>query len=364
MLVNDACKWLARAVSGIIGHTVYAVLGAKAAATQRLPMVPLLRRHWASYLCGAYLGCDIQTLPEAVCVDTGRDVGYGTVPLEKSPLTGGAVRPWRLNWNGRDYAAEDIYRLFYGRSHLVFGWSKEELHWQEPWDHLADYFACAVADAQAIFGPGERLLAYLFGTLAHIVGDSLIKSVRPVLGLHLLDGQYTSRNRPIQDLVTFHEVGRKELHLSWPDLLADLAAAPIEPLQAHTMRVGARRGALGRSYPEGWRPELAPLLNLVMVENRRYLEILIPGWLKELELIRTEHGLDCAEATRALTGLHYAEMVALADRANFRQALWQIGETVAGVFADVVQHRPSLQDLPDDGPDWNELTNRWHRPPR
>lgn len=326
---------------------MYAVLGARAAEARRLPVAPLLRRQRASYLCGAYLGCDIQTLPEAVCVDTGREVGYGTVPLEKSPVTGGAVRPWKLAFAGREYTARDIHRLFYGRSHLVFGWSAEEQRLQEPWDHLADYFACAAGDARTIFRPGERSLAYLFGTLAHIVGDSLIKSVQPGLTLHLLDGKYTPRNRPIQDLITFHEVGCKELKLNWSDLLAELAAAPVEPLQPHAMRIGERRGELGQQFRGGWRPDLAPLLNVVMAENRRYLKALIPGWLKEMELERTERGLDCSEDMRAISGLRYAEMVALAEKADFRHALWQIGEAVADSFAAVVQIQPLLHDLPE-----------------
>lgn len=340
---------------------MYAILGAQAAATRRLPVAPLLHRHWASYLCGAYLGCDIQTLPEAVCVDTGREAGYGTVPLQASPITGGAVRRWKLVVAGREYTANDIHRLFYGRSHLVFGWNREEQHLQEPWDHLADYFACAAGDARTLFGAGERSLAYLFGTLAHIVGDSLIKSIRPGLKLRLLDGQYTARNRPIQDLVTFHEVGRKELKLNWPDLLADLAAAPVEPLQPHTMRVGEPRGELGRGCSAGWRPELVPLLNVVMAENRRYLKALIPGWLKELELERSGNGWDCSAAFRKLTGLHYPEMVALADQAGFRHALWQIGEAVGDLFAAVAQIQPKLHDLTGETPGWEELTRRWRR---
>ncbi len=74
-------------MSGIVGHATYAILGAKAARQRRLSVAPLIARHWAAYLAGSYLGCDIQTMPEAVCLDTGREVGYGTVPLEKSPLT-------------------------------------------------------------------------------------------------------------------------------------------------------------------------------------------------------------------------------------------------------------------------------------
>jgi len=107
-------------MSGIIGHTIYALLGEQSATARRLPIVSLIRRHRASYLCGAYLGCDIQTVPEAVCVDTGCEVGYGTVPLSKSPLTGGAVRPWKLAQDGRDYAARDIHQL-------TDGWRRDEL---------------------------------------------------------------------------------------------------------------------------------------------------------------------------------------------------------------------------------------------
>ena len=342
-------------MSGIIGHTMYAVLGAKVAAERGLPIAPLLRRHWNSYLCGAYLGCDIQTLPESICVDTGREVGYGTVPLKSSPVTGGAVRPWKIVLDGQGYTPRDIHSLFYGRAHLVFGWSKEERHLQEPWDHLPDYFACAVTDARSIFGPDERPQAYLFGMLTHIIGDSLIKSVQPGLTLHLLDGKYTPRNRPIQDLVTFHEVGRKEFKLNWPALLAGLADAPVEPVQAHAMRVGEARGALGHSFNKAWRSDLLPLLNLVMAENRRYLKVLIPGWLKELELKPAGDTLDCSEAFRKITGLHYAEMVTIAEEAKFRHALTQIAETIADTFSHVVEAQPQLHDLSADAPTWEQL---------
>ncbi|MCA9177565.1 MAG: hypothetical protein KDB14_23930, partial [Planctomycetales bacterium] len=209
-------------MSGIVGHTMYAILASRAASARQLPIAPLLRRHLASYLCGAYLGCDVQTMPEAVCVDTGQEVGYGTAPLERSPITGGAVKPWSLSFEDRQLRPREIHRMFYGRAHLVFGWSPAEREHTLPWDHLPDYVALAMQDAIDLFGPGERQLAYLFGWLAHIVGDSLIKSIRPGVTLKLLDGTYTAANRPIQDLVTFHEVGRAELKLNWPALLDDL----------------------------------------------------------------------------------------------------------------------------------------------
>ena len=46
-------------MSGIIGHTTYAILGAKAAAYRGLPIAPVIQRQFASYLAGSDLGCDI-----------------------------------------------------------------------------------------------------------------------------------------------------------------------------------------------------------------------------------------------------------------------------------------------------------------
>ena len=94
---------------------MYGLLALKAAKARGLAVTPLIERHLPSFLCGAYLGCDIQVMPEAICVDTGRGVGFGTVPLVKSPLTGGAVEPWTIEHEGRKYRPKEIHELFYGR---------------------------------------------------------------------------------------------------------------------------------------------------------------------------------------------------------------------------------------------------------
>ncbi|MEO2023969.1 MAG: hypothetical protein ABGX05_19250, partial [Pirellulaceae bacterium] len=105
-------------MSGVIGHMMYAILGGKAATHRRLPVAPLLNRYYASYLAGAYLGCDVQTLPAAICVDTGAPIGYGSQLPAHSPLTGGAVRPYRLTVDQQQYSPREIHQLFYGRTHL------------------------------------------------------------------------------------------------------------------------------------------------------------------------------------------------------------------------------------------------------
>ena len=350
-------------MSGIIGHTMYGVLGAKAAAARKLPIVPIIGRHYASYLCGAYLGCDIQTMPEAICVDTGQEVGYGTAPLEKSPITGGAVKPWTLKFEGTEYRPRDIHRKYYGRSHLVFGWDKAERKETLPWDHLADYIAAVVGDCIDLFGPGERQLAYLFGWANHIVGDSLIKSVHAGIDLNLLNGKYTPQNRPIQDLVTFHEVGVKELNLNWRNLLADLVETPVEPVQLHYMRAGRPRGRLAQDFPNAWNSGEEKLLSKVLAENRRYQKIRNPRLLKQLKLTKTKNGWKCdEELSRKTGGMTYPEMVQLAEKADFRHALWQMGEAIADLFEQIVERLPALQELPKtNGPDWNELTRRWKR---
>ena len=79
-------------MSGIVGHSLYAVLGLKAAAQRKLPLVRLAQRHFASFTAGACIGCDIQVMPEAICVDSGCEAGFGRVPVDKSPITGGPVR--------------------------------------------------------------------------------------------------------------------------------------------------------------------------------------------------------------------------------------------------------------------------------
>lgn len=350
-------------MSGIIGHTMYAILGGKAARHRRLPIAPLIHRHYASYLCAAYLGCDIQTMPEAVCVDTGQDVGYGTAPLESSPLTGGEVRPWTLTHAGSTYRPRDIHRMFYGRSHLVFGWSTAERRETVPWDHLPDYCAAVVRDAVELFGPGERQLAYLFGWMAHIVGDSLIKSIQPGIELQLLDGKYTPKNRPIQDLVTYHEIGVNEFGLNWPALLSDLAETPVEPIQFHYMRAAPPRGELAAAFSNAWSPQLSSLLHAVLQENRRYQAIRNPRQIKLYALKRRGTEWECdAALSRQAGGLRYSEMVKLADQSDFRHALWTMGEAIAGLFEDVIERSPNLQSLPEtNGPAWNDITRQWNR---
>jgi hypothetical protein len=348
-------------MSGLIGHTMYAVLGVRAAAQRRLPIASVIQRHWASYLAGAYLGCDIQTMPEAVCVQTGKQVGYGTVPIEKSPLTGGSVRPFLLTIAGKQYTPRDIHHLFYGRSHLTFGWSRAERQRTLPWDHLPDYCAAVAEDAVGLFGPGERPLAYALGWMTHLVGDGLIKSIAPGVTLHLLDGKYTAKNRPLQDLVTFHEIGCKELHLNWPALFADLSETPVEPLQLHFMRVAPPRGRLAQDFPHDWAPDQQELLLAVLGENRRWLRVHREAVLQQVALQRTAAGWQCsAEMCQTAGGLSYAQMVQAAEKASFRHALWQIAEAVAELFAQIVPLVAALRDLPNaPEPSWTELGKRW-----
>ncbi len=348
-------------MSGIIGHTMYAILGGKAAEHRKLPVAHLIHRNYASYLCGAYLGCDIQTVPEAICVDTGEEVGYGTVPLEQSPITGGEVTQWTLDHKGVEYRSRDIHQMFYGRSHLVFGWKPSERTHSVPWDHLADYCAAVVNDSAELFAASERQLAYLFGWIAHIVGDSLIKSIQPGIDLELLDGKYTPKNRPIQDLITFHEIGVKEFGLNWAALLNDLAATPVEPIQLHYMRIAKPQGELAVQFPNAWAPQHAPLLLRVLEKNRSYQAIRNPRLVKAYRLDSNGTDMECSEElSRATGGLRYREMVGLAERANFRHALWQMGEAIGDLFAQVVDRSSTLQELPEKrSPNWAEITSKW-----
>ena len=154
-------------------------------------------------------------------------------------------------------------------------------------------------DAVALFGPGERPLAYVLGWMTHLVGDGLIKSIWPGVTLNLLDGKYTPRNRPIQDLFTYHEIGRKELQLNWPALLADVAETPVEPIQLHYMR--------STSAARPTRPRLPRRLDSdgrraaaggPRGESAVLAESIGQKVLQEMQLERTDDGWQCREELR------------------------------------------------------------------
>jgi len=349
-------------MSGVVGHVAYAVLGAKAAEARRLPLAGAIRRHFASYLGGAYLGCDIHTLPSAVCVDTGEEVGHGAKVPARSPLTGGGVRPWSFEHEGREFSPKEIRETFYGRSHLILGWCEAERPYALDWSAYLDYAAAVAGDALELFGPGHRALAWTLGWVTHVVGDGLIHSVLPGLELQLLDGTYTPANRPVQDLVTFQEIGIGALGLDWPALLDELACSPAEEVQCHYMRCGPRRGRLGAAFAEGWAPEREALLRRVQAENHRYQRIRNPRLVGEYALRESAGGeLACAPSLSEVAGgLSYAEMLAAAEDARFHHALWQIGEFIADAMVALTERQPLLAELSQDqGPDWAELTRRW-----
>jgi hypothetical protein len=339
-------------MSGLIGHTMYGLLAEKAVKSRGLPVASIISRHRASFLCGAYLGCDIQVMPEAVCVDTGRAVGFGTVPLEKSPITGGAVRPWVLVHDGQMYRPKQIHELFYGRAHLVFGWTKDDMPLRVPWDHLADYCALAIRDDMT----SERGLAYALGWMVHIVGDSLIKSIQPGIRMHLLDGVYTPRNRIVQDQFTFHTIGG-ELGVDWAKTFRDMAATPLEAIQPHYMRIGEKRGKLGATFPDGWKPELQPLLATVLAENRRWLSRHTQDVLRVVTLT---DGKASEEAKRVSGGLEHEKMLEIAESAGMRRTLVTIAEQCADLIEQVVMQVPEWRGLPRKPlNEWSELKKRW-----
>lgn len=349
-------------MSGLVGHSLYALLAAKAADERQLSVAPVLRRNLASYLAGAYLGCDIQVMPEAICQDTGREVGFGTAPLARSPITGGEVRPWFLVHDGKKHRPNEIHRLLYGRSHLIFGWAEEEKALAVPWDHLHDYCALVVRDLLDGSDRQERSLAYLFGWMVHIVGDSLIKSVRPGIKMQLLDGTYTPRNRPIQDLFAFHKVGIEELQLNWEAVFRDMAATPIEPIQLHYMRVGERKGRLGEAFSDGWRADRQALLGAVLKENRRWLAHHAADVLDAVRLTQDDDGPHLSRVVKSVVGdLDYSQMMAMAERSGMRQTLAAITGECITLFEHVIAQVPQAKTWRAGGeaPGWSDAMRRW-----
>ncbi len=348
-------------MSGVIGHSLYAVLALKASEARGNPIAAILRRNHASYLAGAYLGCDIQTLPAAIGLRSGTESGYAKLPAGVIEINGEPVRQWRLESGGKAFTPGEIHALFYGRAHLILGWPASQRDRSVPSDHLPDYFAATVDDAVELFEPGERKLAYLFGWICHTVGDAMIKSVIPGADLKLLNGTYTPENRPIQDLVSFHEIGRKELGLDWRALLSDACETPVEDIQPHYMRCAPRRGRLGELFPDAWEPGREALLRQVMAKNREHLKVWLQRALRDLELKRSGDEWECRpELSRQAGGLDYREMVETAEKAGFRKALWRIAERIAGTFDETVERAETLRGARGARTaDWAEITKRW-----
>ena len=272
------------------------------------------------------------------------------------------MRPWKFHFAGRAIMPLEIHQAFYGRAHLILGWQKDAQSLAIPFSRLLDYVADVAGDAVELFGPSQRSLAYVFGWITHVMGDGLIKSVIDGLNLNLLGATYNAKNRPVQDLFSFHEIGIKELGLDWNVLLDEIATVPVEEVQLHYMRCGDSRGRLGAHFEEGWESRDAPLLRAVLAENRRYQRIRNRQLIDQLAVTVAKNGeLVCdPELSRLTGGLRYREMIEAAESANFREALWQIGEIIAVTFQKVINRQELLEDLPvSGGPGWEELTGRW-----
>ena len=106
-------------------------------------------------------------------------------------------------------------------------------------------------------------------------------------------------------------------------------------------------------------PEAEPTVRAVLAvlaENRRWVRHHAEDVLADLQL---SNG-DCNERIRQLVGMSYPEMIAAADKADFRHTLWHIGEQIAALFEAVSHRCARLAALPaEEGPGWEEITQRW-----
>jgi hypothetical protein len=197
-----------------------------------------------------------------------------------------------------------------------------------PWDHLPEYFASVITD---LGGKDERALAYTLGWIVHVVGDSLIKGQQPGIELKLVDGRYTAKNRPVQDLISFHDIGSAELGMDWAKDLAAMAATPVEDIQLHYMRCAKPHGQLAKLFPDGWKPESAATLRAVLAENRRWVKQHALDEITSMQLIDGE----CSPALREKSGLTLAEMRVAAREAKFHEMLDTMTDQITAMFEAV-----------------------------
>jgi len=314
-------------MSGIVGHLTYALLSHRKALERQLRCAAIISQHLGHYLSGAYLGADIMTLPGGACPECGQEWGYCASIPKDCPDDGSPLTPYSLEHKEEIYPSVEIHNIFYGRTHLIFGWQQDK-HLSLKWDDLPEFLGACLADTDSASGQ-----AYVLGFMSHVVGDSMIKSFQPGLDLYLLNGTYTPENRPIQDLFTFHEIGIGELAVDWSSLMESVVATPVQTVQAHYMRCTEPCGKLAESFPEGWRPKLESLLMNVLAENRRYQRIRNARLLDELELTNGPDGFECDPGlSTTARGLKYREMLSMCREAGFRSALETIAVETAEVF--------------------------------
>jgi len=102
----------------------------------------------------------------------------------------------------------------------------------------------------------------------------------------------------------------------------------------------------------------------ILAENRKYQRTRNKRLLKQLALHRRGGQWHCSdELSRRSGGLSYTEMVALARRAGFRRALWQMGEAICRLWQDVIDRQTLKGKWPSPtSPSWNELSKKWRSP--
>jgi hypothetical protein len=154
---------------------------------------------------------------------------------------------------------------------------------------------------------------------------------QPGIELNLVDGRYTPKNRPVQDLISFHDIGSAELGMDWAKDLAAMAATPVEDIQLHYMRCAEPRGQLAKLFPDGWKPEFAATLRVVLGENRRYVR---QHALDEIAAMQLTNG-ECSAALREKSGLTLAQMREAAREAKFRQMLEMMTTQILDMFEAV-----------------------------
>jgi hypothetical protein len=109
------------------------------------------------------------------------------------------------------------------------------------------------------------------------------------------------------------------------------------------MRVAEARGELARVFDEGWKPELLPLLEAVLAENRRWL----PHHTKDvLKVVKLTDGKASEDAVRISGGLRHEEMLGIAEAAGMRSTLMTIADECVALYERVIDLVPEWKALP------------------
>lgn len=275
-------------MSGSVGHQfIAAVTALTLRGHADLPVAGPVVRCPEHARTGAYLGADIQIMPDYVCGRCGALWGIVRPDFRCTCGTPAAqLQRFTFEHDGREWGRRSVQQVFYGRTHACLandapGSDRDNLPWAEL-PKLAGHMLQVASRrpshlANATYpATNEEAVSWVVGWVSHIVQDNVVKDTVD-LGVEydILDGKYGPQTRVAYEwliLTSFsYDLGLDPAGLLYTDTSHGDNGLLTHYLMVEQPSAYASLGMDGR-WPA--RPEQRSLAEAVQRENRRYINTL------------------------------------------------------------------------------------------